>query len=73
MHVSNVPPSDPKDIAAMADAYMRAADGNARVALELAIADASDALAELAKRVEIAERSVSFGYVYGAFHLKRLR
>ena len=68
----NEPSSGPKEIAAIADAYIRAADGNVRMALELAVADALEAIAQLATRAEVAERSVSFGYVYGALR-KRMR
>jgi hypothetical protein len=60
-------PSDTDDTKAVVEAYLYAAKGDARAALAQLASDAVVAVEDLRTRLEIAEKSVSYGYVQGAF------
>jgi hypothetical protein len=60
-------PSEADDTQAIVEAYLYAAKGDARAALTQLASDAVVTVEELRTRLEIAEQSVSFGYVQGAF------
>ena len=60
-------PSDVDDTLAVVEAYLYAANGDARAALAQLASDAVVAVEDLRTRLEMAEKSVSYGYVQGAF------
>jgi hypothetical protein len=64
-------PSETDDTQAVVEAYLYAAKGDARSALVQLASDAVTAVEDLRTRLEIAEQSVSYGYVQGALGPRR--
>ena len=64
-------PLEADDTQAVAEAYLYAAKGDPRAALVQLASDAVRAVEDLRTRLEIAEQSVSYGYVQGALGPRR--
>jgi hypothetical protein len=58
-----LPSDNEPTVDAITSAYVKAADGNALVALRLAVADALHSLAEMDRRTRQIERMVSRGFI----------